>query len=246
MEERLQKYIARCGVASRRKGEELILSGQIKVNGNVITELGTKVNVDTDIVEYGNKVIKPEEEKIYIMLNKPEGYITSVSDEKGRKTVLDLIDVNERIYPIGRLDYDSSGLLLLTNDGDIYNKIIHPRVAIDKKYIAVCEGKFTEKEIEKFKNGVDIGGYVTSSANIEIIDEEKVTIKKTGENIIRSTVEITIHEGKNRQIRRMCSSLNHNVLKLKRVSVGNIKLGNLKKGNWRLLTQEEVNYIKGL
>lgn len=246
MEERLQKYIARCGVASRRKSEELILSGQIKVNGNIVTELGTKVNIDIDVVEYNNNVIKPEEEKIYIMLNKPEGYITSASDEKGRKTVLDLINVNERIYPIGRLDYDSSGLLLLTNDGDIYNKIIHPRVAIDKKYIAICEGKFTEKEIEKFKSGVDIGGYVTSTANIEIIDEEKINIKKTGESVIRSTVEITIHEGKNRQIRRMCASLNHNVLNLKRISVGNIKLGNLRKGNWRVLTQEEINYIKSL
>lgn len=246
MEERLQKYIARCGVASRRKSEELILSGKIKVNGNTVTELGTKVNIDTDIVEYNNIVIKPEEEKIYIMLNKPEGYITSSSDEKGRKTVLDLIDVNERIYPIGRLDYDSSGLLLLTNDGDIYNKIIHPRVAIDKKYIATCEGKFTEKELDKFKRGVDIGGYITSTANIEIIDEENTIIKKTGETDIRSTVEITIHEGKNRQIRRMCSSLNHNVLTLKRVSVGKIKLGNLKKGSWRMLTQAEINYIKGL
>lgn len=246
MEERLQKYIARCGVASRRKSEELILSGQIKVNGNVITELGTKVNIDTDVVEYNNKVIKHEEKKVYIMLNKPEGYITSASDEKGRKTVLDLIDVEERIYPIGRLDYDSSGLLLLTNDGDIYNKIIHPRVAIDKKYIALCEGKFTEKEIEKFKNGIDIGGYITSNANIEIIDEENIKIKKTGETSIRSTVEITIHEGKNRQIRRMCASLNHNVVTLKRVSIGSIKLGNLKKGSWRMLTQEEINYIKGL
>ena len=246
MEERLQKYIARCGVASRRKSEELILSGQIKVNGNIITELGTKVNIDIDIVEYNNKVIKPEEKKVYIMLNKPEGYITSASDEKGRKTVLDLIDVNERIYPIGRLDYDSSGLLLLTNDGDIYNKIIHPRVAIDKKYIALCEGKFTEKEIEKFKNGLDIGGYITSNANIEIIDEENILLKKTGENVIRSTVEITIHEGKNRQIRRMCASLNHNVLSLKRISIGNIKLGNLKKGTWRELTEEEINYMKGL
>lgn len=246
MEERLQKYIARCGVASRRKSEELILSGQIKVNGTIITELGTKVNIDKDVVEYNNKVIKQEENKLYIMLNKPEGYITSSSDEKGRKTVLDLIDVEERIYPIGRLDYDSSGLLLLTNDGDIYNKIIHPRVAIDKKYIAICEGKFTDKELEKFKNGIDIGGYITSNANIEIIDEENITMKNSGENFIRSTVEITIHEGKNRQIRRMCSSLNHDVLALKRISVGNIKLGNLKKGSWRMLTEEEINYIKGL
>lgn len=246
MEERLQKYIAKCGVASRRKSEELILSGKIKVNGKVVTELGTKVNIDIDVIEYNDKVIKHEEEKLYIMLNKPEGYITSSSDEKGRKTVLDLINVNERIYPIGRLDYDSSGLLLLTNDGEIYNKIIHPRVVIDKKYIALCEGEFSEKEIVKFKNGVDIGGYITSDANIEIIDEENVYNKTLGQNSIRSTVEITIHEGKNRQIRRMCSSLNHNVITLKRISVGELKLANLKKGSWRFLTDSEINYIKEL
>ena len=151
MEERLQKYIARCGVASRRKSEELILSGQIKVNGNVITELGTKVNINTDVVEYNNKVIKHEEKKVYIMLNKPEGYITSASDEKGRKTVLDLIDVEERIYPIGRLDYDSSGLLLLTNDGDIYNKIIHPRVAIDKNILHFVRGSSQKKKLRSLK-----------------------------------------------------------------------------------------------
>lgn len=246
MEERLQKYMARCGVASRRKCEEIILDGKVKVNGLVVNELGIKVNPSLDKIEYNNKTIVPEENKVYIMLNKPEGYITSVKDEKGRKTILDLVNVKERIFPIGRLDYDSSGLLLLTNDGDIYNNIIHPRVELNKTYIAVCTGKFSEKDIEKFKTGIDIGGYITSNANIEEISEEKVFSKKYNKEIIKSTMEITIHEGKNRQIRRMCSALNHPVESLKRVSVGNIKLGYLKKGQWRNLTEEEINYIKSL
>lgn len=246
MEERLQKYMARCGVASRRKCEEFILEGKVKVNGLITTELGIKVNPDFDKVEYLNRVITPEESKIYIMLNKPEGIITSVKDEKSRKTVIDIIDIKERVFPIGRLDYDSSGLLLLTNDGDIYNNIIHPRVKIDKKYIAVCKGEFSKFDIEKFKNGIDIGGYITSNANIEIISVEKIFEKKSNKEIIISTVEITIHEGKNRQIRKMCAALNHPVESLKRISIGELKLGYLKKGSWRNLTEDEINYIRSL
>ena len=238
MEERLQKYMAQCGVASRRKCEELILDGKVKVNGIIVNELGTKINPEIDIVEFNNQIIKIEEKKLYIMLNKPEGYITSAKDEKGRKTVLDIVNVQERIYPIGRLDYDSSGLLLLTNDGSIYNNIIHPRVAIKKKYIAVCKGKFTQSDIKKFKSGIDIGGYITAPATLKTIsyDEEK--------NI--STIEVSIHEGKNRQIRRMCSALNHDVLSLKRVSIGEIKLAYLKRGEYRELTDEEIEYINSL
>ena len=236
MEERLQKYMASCGVASRRKCEEIILSGKVKVNGNVINELGTKVIPNKDIVEYNGKRILPEEEKVYIMLNKPEGYITSVKDEKNRKTVIDLIDVKERIYPIGRLDYDSSGLLLLTNDGNIYNKIIHPRVKIVKKYIAVVKGEFKTRELNKFKGGIDIGGYVTAPAEIKIIKFE--------DN--KTTVEIGIHEGKNRQIRKMCSALGHDVIALKRIAIGNIKLGYLKRGEYRNLTEDELKYIINL
>lgn len=235
MEERLQKYMARCGVASRRRCEELILNGLVKVNNVKIMELGTKIS-EGDIVEYKGKVIKPEENKVYIMLNKPEGVITSVKDEKGRKTVIDIINVSERIYPIGRLDYDSSGLLLLTNDGEVYNKVIHPRVKIVKKYIAVCKGKFNREDIERFKKGIDIGGYVTAPATIKII----------GYKDNKSTVEIGIHEGKNRQIRKMCASLDHDVIALKRISIGNITLGNLKRGEYRSLGKEELNYIRNL
>ncbi|PRR81082.1 pseudouridine synthase [Clostridium vincentii] len=237
MEERLQKYMASCGIASRRKCEEIILLGKVKVNGIVINELGTKVNPDLDKVEYNDNIILPEGNKVYIMLNKPEGYITSVKDEKGRETVMDIVKVKERIYPIGRLDYDSSGLLILTNDGDIYNKIIHPRVEIDKKYIAIVEGEFKKEELAEFENGIDIGaGYITAPAKIKLVRYD----------FDESTVELIIHEGKNRQIRKMCQAVNHEVITLKRTSIGDLKLGQLKKGEYRNLTAEELNYISNL
>ncbi|WP_027632146.1 pseudouridine synthase [Clostridium hydrogeniformans] len=236
MEERLQKFMARCGVASRRKCEEIILQGRVKINGVTIEELGVKVNGDTDKVLVDEKEIFLEENKRYIMLNKPEGYVTTVKDEKGRKTIIDIVKVNERIYPIGRLDYDSSGLLILTNDGDIYNNIIHPRNTIDKVYIAKVKGIFTDNELEKFKKGVDIGDYITAEANIEVLR----TFRDSSE------VKISIHEGKNRQVRRMCLTLGHEVLSLKRISIGKLALKNLEKGQWRELTKEELNYIKDL
>ncbi|MEW9093853.1 MAG: pseudouridine synthase [Clostridiaceae bacterium] len=235
MEERLQKFMARCGVASRRKCEEIILKGKVKVNGRIIDELGYKVS-DKDTIEVEGLIIKPEERKVYILLNKPEGYICTVKDEKGRKTVLDLVKVDERIYPIGRLDYDTSGLLLLTNDGEVYNNIMHPRVEKKKTYIALIKGIPTREEIERFKGGLDIGGYITAPAKIEIISVDSGNAK----------VSITIHEGKNRQIRRMCEKISHPVIKLKRVSIGKIELGNLKKGDWRFLNKEEVDYLKNI
>ncbi|NFR87569.1 rRNA pseudouridine synthase [Clostridium botulinum] len=236
MEERLQKYMASCGVASRRKCEEIILNGEVKVNGVVITELGTRVNPVEDNVEYKGSLITKEENKVYIILNKPEGYITSAKDEKGRKTVLDLVKVNERIYPIGRLDYDSSGLILLTNDGDVYNKIIHPREELNKKYIAVVKGEVSKKDIDTFNKGIDIGGYITAPASLEVLSYANG----------KSTVEVCIHEGKNRQIRKMCTAINHEVLSLNRVSIGEIQLKYLKKGEWRELTTEELDYIRNL
>lgn len=236
MEERLQKYMASCGVASRRKCEELISEGKVKVNGVLVNEVGVKVDPLKDVVEYDGKVISKEENKVYIMLNKPEGYISSVKDEKGRATILDIVKVKERIYPIGRLDYDSSGLLLLTNDGEIYNKIIHPREELKKRYIAVVKGEITENDIKKFEIGIDIGGYITAPAEIKVISYDKHV----------STVEIAIHEGKNRQIRKMCAALKHEVLSLKRISIGEIKLGYLKRGEFRNLNQEEINYLNRL
>ncbi|MFD3157141.1 pseudouridine synthase [Haloimpatiens sp. FM7330] len=236
MKERLQKYMASCGVASRRKCEELIIQGKVKVNDTIITELGYKVDPQKDKVYYNSKLIKLEENKVYIMLNKPKGYISSVKDEKDRKTVLDLVHVKERIYPIGRLDYDTSGLILLTNDGEIYNKVIHPRQEIDKVYIATISGIPGEDEIKKFCNGVDIGGYITSKASFEIIETYKN----------KSKVKIIIHEGKNRQVRKMCKAIGHSVIELHRKSIGKIYLGNLKTGKWRNLNENELNYLKFL
>lgn len=233
MSERLQKYMARCGIASRRKCEELILNGFVKVNDKIIDELGFKVD-NKDKVKYKDKLIYPEENKVYIMLNKPVGYITSVKDEKGRKTILDLVKVKERIYPIGRLDYDTSGLILLTNDGDIYNKIIHPRSEVDKLYEAFIKGIPNQDEINKFSSGIVIDGYKTSNAKIEIID-----IKEN--NCI---VNIIIHEGKNRQVRKMCKAIGHPVVSLKRKQIGKLNLNGLKIGEWRNLTNQEIGYIK--
>lgn len=238
MEERLQKYMAECGIASRRKCEALILEGKVKVNGETVTELGVKVNPMSDMVEYEGNIIKREERKLYILLNKPEGYICSVKDEKDRGTVIDIVKVRERIYPVGRLDYDSSGLIILTNDGEIYNKIIHPRKEINKTYVVKVKNKFTDSDIKAFERGIDIGGYVTAPAIVNVLnydDNKKV-----------ATLEIKIHEGKNRQIRRMCSALNHDVLSLNRVAIGEIKLGYLKKGEYRNMTEEEITYINSL
>jgi 23S rRNA pseudouridine2605 synthase len=234
--ERLQKYMAECGVGSRRKNEEIILAGRVKVNGAVILELGFKIDREKDEVSVDDKGIRPEEQKLYIALNKPVGYVSTVKDERGRKTLLDLVKVNERIYPIGRLDYDTSGLILMTNDGEIYNKVIHPRQVVNKKYIAEIKGVPTQNEIEKFRSGIDIGDYFTAPAEFNI--------KRKSSN--STLVEIIIHEGKNRQIRRMCEAINHPVITLQRISVGSIKLADLTIGKWRYLDGKEINYLKSL
>lgn len=236
MIERLQKYMASCGVGSRRTCEEFILSGRVKVNDTLISEMGYKIDSDKDRVYLDNQLIHPCEEKIYIMLNKPRGYVSTVKDERGRKTIIDLINVKERIYPIGRLDYDTEGLILLTNDGDIYNRIIHPRGEINKIYIAKIKGIPTEEEIFKFCNGLDIGDYITAPAKLKILKKNKDS----------SICEITIHEGKNRQIRRMCDKIDHPVITLKRISVANIGLGDLKTGEYRHLTKDEIKYLQNL
>lgn len=237
MEERLQKFMASCGVASRRGCERIIEAGRVKVNGIVINELGIKIDTTSDEVLVDNVRIFPEEDKVYIMLNKAEGYLSTLNDERGRKTVLDLVKVKERIFPIGRLDYDTSGLLLMTNDGDIYNKVIHPRKKIDKVYEATIKGIPSKEKIKKFCSGIDIGGYITAPADFKIISSNKD----------ESNVKITIHEGKKRQIRRMCKAIDHPVINLKRVSVGDINLsGDLKKGQWRYLNDKEIQYLKNL
>lgn len=236
-EVRLQKFLASCGIASRRKCEELILAGKVEVNGKVVNEFGTKVNIQKDEVKYNGKIIKPEEEKIYILLNKPIGYVTTVKEQFGRDKVTDLVKQNKRIVPVGRLDMYTSGALILTNDGELVNKLTHPKNEINKTYNVTVAGIVTEQDIENLKSGVEIdNSYITKPAKVKIlkIDNEK--------NISR--VQITIHEGKNRQIRKMCQAINKRVLALHRSKIGNIEVRDLKLGTWRYLTKKEVNELK--
>ena len=235
MEERLQKYMARCGVASRRKCEEIILGGKVKVNGKTINELGTKVNPTIDKVEFEGNIILPEENKVYILLNKPEGYITSVKDEKDRKTVIDLVNVEERIYPVGRLDYDTTGILILTNDGELANLIMHPKNKIDKVYIAKVKGLVNKEIAMKLSNGVFVDGKKTSKAHVKV--------KKYDKKSQTSVVELTIHEGRNHQVKKMFEAVGFEVLKLKRERISFLDVSNLKSGEYRKLSIKEVKKL---
>ena len=237
MGERLQKYLANAGISSRRKCEQMIREGKVKVNGKVITELGTKINPEKDTVEYNGKIVKNDNKKVYILLNKPIGYITTVKDQYSRDTVMDLIKrVNERVVPVGRLDMYTSGALILTNDGEFVNKITHPKNEVEKTYNVTLAGKITKEEIDKLKNGVEIENnnktYTTKPAEVKIlkIDEEK--------NLSR--IQIVIHEGKNREVRKMCNSIGKRVLALHRSKIGNIDVKNLALGKWRYLTDKEL------
>lgn len=232
---RLQKYLAEAGIASRRKCEELILDGKIEVNGKVVTELGTKVT-ENDKVKYNGKLISPVEEKIYILLNKPIGYVTTVKDQFGRDTVLDLVKVDKRIVPVGRLDMYTSGALILTNDGEFVNKLTHPKNEVNKTYNVTISGKITQEDVDKLQKGVKIDdNYITKPAKVKIlkIDEEKNN----------SRIQITIHEGKNRQVRKMCNAIDKKVLALHRSKIGDIDVKDLKIGTWRYLTEKEINSL---
>ena len=236
---RINKYIASCGIASRRKAEEIILQNRVKVNGNVIEELSFNIDENNDIVEIDGVQIGLDEKEVYIVLNKPEGYITTVKDQFDRPSVLDLVgDIKERIYPIGRLDYETSGLLILTNDGDLTYKLTHPKHEVDKTYMAIVKGIPTIDEMKKFEEGLYIEDYKTSPAKIRIMkrdDEKNYAI-----------CEIKIHEGRNRQVRKMCRAIDHPVLRLRRVAMGKITLRETKVGEYRHLSTEEVEYLKGL
>ena len=233
---RINKYIALCGVASRRKAEELILAGRVTVNDEVMTELSYKVDEENDIVKVDDKLIKEENKLVYILLNKPEGYITTVKDQFDRPSVLDLVsDIKERVYPIGRLDYETSGLLLLTNDGDLTYKLTHPKHEVDKTYVARVKGKLTKEEIERFKTGLKIEDYTAAPAKLKVI--------KYDEQRDSSLLEIKIHEGKNRQVRKMCKAINHPVLRLRRSAMGKIKIGDCEIGKYRYLTEDEIKYL---
>lgn len=235
MEERLQKYLAECGVASRRKCEEIILAGKVRVNGNLITELGTKVNPETDTVEVDGRIISSEK-KVYILLNKPVGYVTTMSDEKERPTVMELLEgVKEKVVPVGRLDMFTSGLLLLSNDGDFVYKVTHPKHETTKTYIVKTRGVPRESDLEKLRVGVKIDDYMTSPAEVNLL------LKDNTNNISR--IWIRIHEGRNRQVRKMCEAIGLSVIALKREGVGNLTCEGVERGKWRYLTDEEVAEI---
>ena len=232
---RLQKYLAEAGIASRRKSEELILQGKIKVNDVIVTELGTKIDPEHDEIKYDDNVIKLDEKKVYILLNKPIGYVTTVKDQFNRDSVLDLVKVKERLVPVGRLDMYTSGALILTNDGDFVYKLTHPKYEVEKTYNVTVKGKIDSQAVENLRNGVDIGGYVTKPARVKIlkIDEEKDL----------SRLQIIIHEGKNRQVRKMCEAIGSKVLALHRSKIGNIGVKDLKLGTWRYLTPKEIESL---
>ena len=236
-EMRLQKFLANSGICSRRKAEELILAGKVKVNGIIVNELGTKINSDTDEIFLENKRIKCVEEYKYILLNKPVGYVTTVKDQFDRPIVLDLIkDCNAKLLPVGRLDMYTSGALILTNDGDFIYKVTHPKNEIEKTYNATVSGIVSEKDVNDLKNGVKVDDYITGKAKVKIlkIDREKN----------KSRIEITIHEGKNREVRKMCEAIGKTVIALHRAKIGNINVKDLKIGGWRYLTELEVKNFK--
>lgn len=234
---RVQKYIAMCGAASRRHAEQYITEGRVKVDGKVVCELGTKVEIGANRVSLDGVELELVKKKYYIMLNKPYGYISAVTDQFERQTVLDLVkdEIKVSLHPVGRLDYDTEGLILLTNDGDFTYKVTHPKNEVGKTYIATLKGGITIKHLAALRRGVKVDDYKTHPAEVELLDSVPG----------RSRVQITIHEGKNRQVRKMFESLGYTVAALQRIAIGNIELGNLSLGRWRHLTSYEVSYLMG-
>lgn len=233
---RLQKHLSDCGVASRRKSEELIAAGKVKVNGKIAV-IGEKVDPKRDKITVFGKSVLPAKEKIYIMLNKPRGYVTTVSDEFGRKTVMELTkDINEKIYPVGRLDRDSEGLLFMTNDGELANAVTHPSGLVNKTYHVTVEGAVSAEQTEKLSAGVVIDERKTKPCDVFVID--RLTD--------RTVLSFVIHEGRNRQIRKMCEAVGLKVLRLKRVEIAGIKLGKLKLGDYRPLNERELTRLKNI
>lgn len=234
---RLQKFLANSGICSRRAAEKLIIDGKIRVNGIVVTELGTKVQTEKDIIEYNGKKVNVQEKRVYILLNKPIGYVTTVKEQFGRPTVMDLIkDVGVNVVPVGRLDMYTSGAIILTNDGDFVYTVTHPKNEIEKTYNATVKGIFTNEDAKKIENGVKIGDYVSGKAKVKILKIDEV------KNISR--VQITIHEGKNREVRKMCESIGKPVISLHRTRIGNVNVKDLKLGSWRFLKEAEIDELK--
>jgi len=232
MEVRLQKYLADCGIASRRRAEELISAGKVTLNGH-IAQIGAKVVPGDDEVRFDGALVKPKSEMFYVLLNKPKGVITSASDQFGRKTVLDFVnDIDARLFPIGRLDYATSGLILLTNDGAFANGLTHPRYGLEKIYIAKVETPLDASAVKAFADGMEIDGYTTRPAVLEIIGADKKTAK------------VVLKEGRNRQIRKMFEGLGMSVVSLKRTAIGDIRIGDLQIGQYRHLATDEVTYLR--
>lgn len=235
---RLQKYMAMCGVAARRKCEEMIAAGRVTVNGRLVTEMGTQVEEHDEVLVDGVR-ITPEEEKRYVLYHKPAGEVTTVSDEKGRETVMDRFrDFPVRLYPVGRLDYDSEGLLLLTNDGALAQRLTHPSCEVDKVYLARVTGNPSNETIDRLRRGVYMEGDErrTYPAQVRVVRDESLF----------SDILVTIHEGRNRQVRRMFDAVGHKVLLLRRVRFGPLELGSLRRGEWRELTAQEVEQLHRL
>lgn len=231
---RLQKYLALCGVASRRNAEKLILEGHVSVNGIVITAMGVQVDETADEVCVDGQVVRPETEKHYLAYNKPIGEVTTVSDPEGRATVMDRFrDYPVRLFPVGRLDYDSEGILLLSNDGDMMNRVLHPSFEIKKVYLVRVSNQVTDAEIAQLRKGVIIDGRMTSPADVRL----------TRRDTFSADLLITIHEGRNRQVRKMIDAIGHQVVHLKRVQFGPVILGDLPSGMWRKLTEEEIRKL---
>lgn len=234
---RLQKFLANSGICSRRAAEKLIVDGKISVNGIVVTELGTKVQPEKDIIEYNGKKVNAQEKRVYILLNKPIGYVTTVKEQFGRPTVMDLIkDVGVNVVPVGRLDMYTSGAIILTNDGDFVYTVTHPKNEIEKTYNATVKGIFTNEDAKKIENGVKIEDYVSGKAKVKILKIDEV------KNISR--VQITIHEGKNREVRKMCEIVGKPVISLHRTRIGNVNVKDLKLGSWRFLKEAEIDELK--
>lgn len=234
---RLQKFLANSGICSRRAAEKLIIDGKISVNGIVVTELGTKVQPEKDIIEYNGKKVNVQEKRVYILLNKPIGYVTTVKEQFGRPTVMDLIkDVGVNVVPVGRLDMYTSGAIILTNDGDFVYTVTHPKNEIEKTYNATVKGIFTNEDAKKIENGVKIEDYVSGKAKVKILKIDEV------KNISR--VQITIHEGKNREVRKMCETIGKPVISLHRTRIGNVNVKDLKLGTWRFLKEAEIDELK--
>lgn len=234
---RLQKYMAHCGVASRRKCEEMIKQGRVTVNGQVVTQLGLKIDPQKDEVKVDGRPISLEQKRVYILLYKPRGYVTTVKDTHGRPTVLSLVGNQPvRVYPVGRLDFDTEGLLLLTNDGELANRLMHPRYEVEKEYYAVVEGRPSKSQIQAFIDGIDIGDAIAHAHKVRLLWQK-------GDN---SAFKIVLREGRNRQIRRMFEAIGCRVKFLRRERMGNLTLGDLKPGQWRYLKDDEVMQLKRL